>query len=97
MKKGELEKNKDRFEAFCACIRSNGYILCRLLLPPDEYASYREDEIVEDKVALPCAPTVVQGDKSKWSLYMHPKDDTEVNYNISYTRLNYLGVEILTL
>ena len=55
-------------------------VLCRLLMPPDEYASYKEDEIVDDNVSLPCPPTLVQGDKSKWSLYMSPKEDTVVNY-----------------
>ena len=55
------------------------YILCRLLMPPDEYASYREDETIEDKATLSLPPTVVQADKSKWSLYMHPKEETEVN------------------
>ena len=49
-------------------------------MPADEYSSYREDETTEDKVTLSLPPTVVQADKSKWSLYMHPKEETEVNY-----------------
>lgn len=48
-------------------------------MPPDEYARYREDETAEENVTLPLPPTVVHADKSKWSLYMHPKDDAEVN------------------
>lgn len=48
-------------------------------MPPDEYASYKDDEATEDIATLPSPPTVVQADKSKWSLYMHPKDDNEVN------------------
>lgn len=50
-------------------------------MPPDEYASYsREDETVEGNTStvIPPPPAVVQADKSKWSLYMHPKDDVEV-------------------
>jgi len=53
------------------------------MMPPDEYASYK-DEIAEDIVTLPSPPTVVQADKSKWSLYMRPKDDIEVNYINNY-------------
>ena len=49
-------------------------------MPPDEYARYREDEATEDKATFSLPPTVVQADKSKWSLYMHPKDETEVNH-----------------
>lgn len=51
----------------------------RLLMPPDEYASYREDEVAEDNVIQPLPPTVIQADKSKWSLYMHPKDELDVD------------------
>ena len=47
-------------------------------MPPDEYASYREDEVAEDNVIQPLPPTVIQADKSKWSLYMHPKDELDV-------------------
>lgn len=50
-------------------------------MPPDEYASYREDEVAEDNVIQPLPPTVIQADKSKWSLYMHPKDEPDV-YNV---------------
>lgn len=51
-------------------------------MPPDEYASYKDEEAVEDNVTQPLPPTVVQADKSKWSLFMHPKDETEVNTKI---------------
>lgn len=81
MKKGELAKHKDRLIMCCQAhvtIYSSKCILYRMLMPPDEYARYREDEVAEDNVTQLLAPTVVQSDKSKWSLYMHPKDDNEV-------------------